>query len=114
MLKIVRVLIVVSILSLIFFMILPFRFDHTSMSCTGGQSSCNGYGITETTSHPWYWFGGYHLFFEPQSSDMYRRESHSSQYQYSSALEVVLLALVSLGLGVASYVALWLIYGKKR
>lgn len=114
MLKIARGLIATSILSLLFFTILPFRFEHTSVNCAGGQSSCNGYNITESTGHPWYWFGGYHLFFEQQSPDMYQRESRSSQYQYSSRLEIVFLAFASIGLGIVSYVVALFICSKKQ
>lgn len=114
MLKVISNLAIVSILSLLFFMILPFRFEHETMNCAGGRSSCDGYSITEATSHSWYWFGGYHAVFEPRSSNMYQRESRSSQYQYGSRLELALWALLSVGLGITSYMVVSLIFKKKQ
>jgi hypothetical protein len=103
MFKTIRGLLLAGVLSFVFFLVLPFRFVHTNIGCVNGLGSCNGYGALETTSHPWYWFGGYHIFFEPDTKDAYQRESNISQYRYGSQLDIVLFASVSTGFGIIVY-----------
>lgn len=92
------------------FMILPYPFTSSPISCSEDSRT----GITDcrtTVRTKWSWFGGYHATLErvvPMSSEA--KESHASKYFGVTQTGIAKLALVSIALGFLSV----LVYRKLR